>query len=244
MSNSIGGGASPLENRSAFNFFRHLKQPHPHQFAIIGLGRFGRAVCETLHRSGYDVLGIDTDEKRVAEILTGGLVTHGIILDSTDPLALKEAGVFEFDTAIVAIGKYIEESIITTLNLKEAGVPYVIAKASSDIHAKLLQKVGADRLVLPEYEAGCNLAQTLIKPGILDRFDLDSKHSIVELKVPTSFYGKTIAQLQLRSDRGLNILAIRTSQNFDINPKPDRQLGEGDIFVVIGTKVDIDRLPV
>jgi trk system potassium uptake protein len=243
MSNSTIGGSSPLENRSVFNFFWHLKPDRPHQFAIIGLGRFGRAVCETLHRSGYDVLGIDLNEKRVSEVSTEGIVTHAAILDSTDPLALKEAGVFEFDTVIVAIGNYLEASVITTLNLKEAGVSYVVAKASSDIHAKLLQKVGADRLVLPEYEAGCNLAQTLIKPGILDRFDLDSKHSIVELKVPTSFYGKTIAQLQLRSDRGLNILAIRTSQNFDINPKPDRQLAEGDVFVVIGTKLDIDRLP-
>jgi trk system potassium uptake protein len=244
MSNSIAGGSSPLEHQSPFNFFKHLKPHQSHQFVIIGLGRFGRALCETLYRSGYDVLGIDSDEKRVAESLAGGIVTHAAILDSTDPLALKEAGVFEFDTAIVAIGNYLEESIITTLNLKEAGIPYVVAKASSDIHAKLLQKVGADRLVLPEYEAGYNLAQTLIKPGVFNRFDLDSKHSIVELKVPVSFHGKTIAKLQLRNDYGLNILAIGTSQNFDINPKPDRQLGEGDVFVVIGSKLDIDRLPV
>jgi trk system potassium uptake protein len=243
MSNFAAEGASPRENQSAFNFFRKVKPNKSHQFAIIGLGRFGRAVCETLHRSGYDVLGIDLDEKRVADILAGGIVTHGSILDSTDPLALKEAGVFEFDTAIVAIGNYLEASIVTTLNLKEAGVPQIIAKASSDIHAKLLQKVGADRLVLPEYETGRNLARTLIKPGILDRFELDSKHSIVELKVPASFYGKTIAQLRLRSDYGLNVLAIGESKNFDINPNPDRLLCKDDVFVVIGNKLDIDRLP-
>jgi trk system potassium uptake protein len=243
MSNIAAGGASPLENKSAFNFFRNLKPNKSHQFVVIGLGRFGRALCKTLHESGYDVLGIDLDEKRVAEILAGGIVTHAAILNSTDPLALKEAGVFEFDTAIVAIGNYLEESIITTLNLKEAGVPHIVAKASSDIHAKLLQKVGADRLVLPEYEAGCNLAKNLIKPGILDRVDLDSQHSIVELKVPTSFYGKTIAQSRLRSDYGLNILAIGQLQNFDINFNPDRQLCEGDLLVVIGTKSAIDRFP-
>lgn len=244
MSNSVTGGASPQDNQSGFNFFRQLKPNKSHQFVVIGLGRFGRAVCQTLHGSGYEVLGIDSDEKRVAEIVSVGIVTHAAILNSTDPLALKEAGVFEFDTAIVAIGNYLEESIITTLNLKEAGVPLVVAKASSDVHAKLLQKVGADRLVLPEHEAGCNLAQTLIKPGILDRLDLDSQHSIVELKVPASFYGKTILQLRLRSDYGLNILAIGKSENFDIEFNPDRQLCEGDMLVVIGTKSAIDRLPV
>nr|WP_310430287.1 TrkA family potassium uptake protein [Chamaesiphon sp. VAR_48_metabat_135_sub] len=235
MTNSI--------DRPAFSFFRNLMPSRPRQFAVIGLGRFGRAVCETLHTSGYEVLATDVDEKRVADILTTGLAAHAIIIDSTNPLALKEAGIFEFDTVIVAIGNYLQESIITTLNLKEAGVPYVIAKASSDVHAKLLQKVGADRLVLPEHEAGCNLAQTLIKPGILDRLDLDPEHSIVELKAPESFYGKTILELRLRSDYGLNVLAIGQSQNFDINPKPDRRLCQDDVLVVIGNKLDLDRLP-
>jgi trk system potassium uptake protein len=230
-------------DRPAFSFFRNLIPSKPRQFAIIGLGRFGRAVCETLHTAGYEVLATDINEKRVADILTAGSSAHAIVLDSTNPLALKEAGIFEFDTVVVAIGNYLQESIITTLNLKEAGVAYVIAKASSDIHAKLLQKVGADRLVLPEYEAGCNLAQTLIKPGILDRFDLDPEHSIVELKVPASFYGKTLIELRLRSDYGLNVLAIGQSQHFDINPKPDRRLCQDDVLVVIGNKRDLDRLP-
>lgn len=231
-------------DRPAFNFFRNRKSNTSRQFAVIGLGRFGRALCETLHKSGYEVLGTDVDEKRVSDILASGLAAHAVVLDSTDPLALKEAGVFEFDTVVVAIGNYLQESIITTLNVKEAGVPYVVAKASSDVHAKLLQKVGADRVVLPEYEAGCALAQTLTKPGILDRFDLDPQHSIVEVQVPESFHGKTILELNLRRDYGLNVLAIGQSQNFDINPKPDRRLSQGDMLVVIGNKQDIDRLPI
>lgn len=230
-------------NRPSLGFFRNLKPGHARQFAVIGLGRFGRAVCETLHRAGYEVLGTDVDEKRVAEILASGLAAHAVELDSTDPLALKEAGVFEFDTVIVAIGNYLQESIITTLNVKEAGVSHVVAKASSDVHAKLLQKVGADQVVLPEHEAGCTLARKLTKPGILDRFDLDPEHSIVELNTPESFHGKTIVELRLRSDYGLNVLAIGQAQNFDINPKPDRRLCKGDMLVVIGNTVDIDRLP-
>jgi trk system potassium uptake protein len=230
-------------DQPAFSFFRNLMPNKPRQFAVIGLGRFGRAICETLHHSGYEVLGADINEQRVTDILTAEIAAHAVVIDATNPLALKDAGIFEFDTAIVAIGNYLQESIITTLNLKEAGVANVIAKASSDIHAKLLQKVGADRLVLPEYEAGCNLAQTLIKPGILDRFDLDATHSIVELKVPASFWGKTIIELRLRSDYGLNILAVGQAKNFDINPQPNRRLSQGDLFVVIGNKLDLDRLP-
>ncbi len=235
MSNSI--------ERQSFSFFRNLRPNKARQFAVIGLGRFGRAVCETLHQSGYEVLGTDINEKRVDDILSTGLAAHALIIDSTNPLSLKEAGIFEFDTVIVSIGNYLQESIITTLNLKEAGVGNVIAKASSEVHAKLLQKVGADRVVLPEYEAGCNLAQTLIRPGLLESLDLDAEHSIVEIKVPESFYGKTILELRLRSDYGINVLAIGQSKNFDINPKPDRRLQQDDVLVVIGNKRDLDRLP-
>jgi trk system potassium uptake protein len=234
---------SNSSNRSAFSFFRNLRAGTARQFAVIGLGRFGRAVCETLHQAGYEVLGTDINEKRVADVLTAGLAAHVICLDSTDPLALKEAGIFEFDTVIVAIGNYLQESIITTLNVKEAGVAHIVAKASSDVHAKLLQKVGADRVVLPEYEAGCSLAQMLTKPGILDRFDLGSQHSIVELKVPESFHGKTILELRLRADYGLNVLAIGQAEDFDINPKPNRRFSSGEVLVVIGNTQDIDRLP-
>jgi trk system potassium uptake protein len=234
---------SNSSNRPAFSFFRKLNTHTSRQFAVIGLGRFGRAVCETLHQAGYEVLGTDINEKRVADVLAAGLAAHAICLDSTDPLALKEAGIFEFDTVIVAIGNYLQESIITTLNVKEAGIAHVVAKASSDIHAKLLQKVGADRVVLPEYEAGCSLAQMLTKPGILDRFDLGPQHSIVELKVPASFHGKTILELRLRADYGLNVLAIGQEENFDINPKPNRQFNSGEVLVVIGNTQDIDRLP-
>jgi trk system potassium uptake protein len=231
-------------NFSSLGLFRPLKPGSHRQFAVIGLGRFGRAVCETLHKSGFEVLGADVDEKRVADILSIGAASHAVQIDSTDPMSLKEAGIFEFDTVIVAIGNYLQESIITTLTVKEAGVSYIVAKASSDIHAKLLQKVGADRVVLPEHEAGCTLARSLTKTGILDRFDLDPEHSIVEITVPESFHNKTIAELHLRTKYGLNVLATCHSQKFDINPSPDHRLQKDDMLVVIGTTTDIDRLPI
>ena len=230
-------------NLSSFGFFRSLRRDNQ-QFAVIGLGRFGRAVCSTLHQLGYEVLGIDVDEKRVAQSLTDQIVAHAVQLDSTQPGALKEAGLFEFDTVIIAIGNYLQESIITTLNVKEAGVPHVVAKASSEVHGKLLQRVGADHVVYPENEAGCALARSLTKPSILDRFELDPNNSIVEVIVPEEFHGKTVTEIGLRTRYGLNLLAVGQNDNFEINPDPNRRLYKGWAMVVIGANRDIDRLPI
>ena len=230
-------------NLSYLSFFRSLRTENK-QFAVIGLGRFGRAVCASFHNMGYEVLGIDSEEKRVAQILTDQLAAHAVQLDSTEVAALKEAGVFEFDTVIVAIGNYVEESVITTMNLKEAGVPHVVAKASSEIHEKLLRKVGADHVVFPEHEMGCALARSLTKPGILDRFELDPDNSIVEVIVPEEFDSKTISELRLRARFGLNLLAVSYNGKFEINPEPNRRLRKGEAMVVIGSNKGIDQLPI
>ena len=230
-------------NLSSLNFFCSLRKDNK-QYAVIGLGRFGRAACASLHSMGYQVLGTDIDEKRVSHALTDQLVSHAIQLDSTEPAALKEAGIYEFDTVIIAIGNYIQESIITTLNLKEAGVPHVVAKASSEVHVKLLKRVGADHVVYPEYEAGCALARSLTKPSILERFDLDPENSIVEIIVPEEFDGRTIAEIKLRSRYGLNMLAVSHDGKFEINPDPNQRLVKGSAMVVIGSNKDINRLPI
>ncbi len=230
-------------NLSSLNFFRSLRKDNL-QFAVIGLGRFGRSVCSTLHKLGYEVLATDIDEKNVSQVLSDQIAAHALQLDSTNPVALKEAGIFEFDTVIIAIGNYVQESIITTLNVKEGGVPHIVAKASSEVHCKLLTRVGADHVVFPEYEAGCALARSLTKPSILDRFDLDRDHSIVEVIVPDEFHGKTISDLQLRNRFGLNLLAVSHDQKFEINPDPRKRLEKGSAMVVIGCNKDINRLPI
>ncbi len=230
-------------NLSSLGFFRSLRKDNQ-QYAVIGLGRFGRAVCSTLHRLGYEVLGTDIDEKRVSQVLTNQIAAHALQLDSTNPAALKEAGIFEIDTVIVAIGNYIQESIITTLNVKEGGVPHVVAKASSGVHCKLLHRVGADHVIFPEYEAGSALARSLTKPSILDRFDLDPDNSIVEIIIPDEFHGKTITEIQLRSRYGLNLLAVSHDGKFEINPDPRKRLERGSAMVVIGCNKDINRLPI
>ena len=227
----------------SLNFLTNSRS-NSRQFAVIGLGRFGRAVCTSLHKMGYEVLGTDIDERLVSQVLTQKVASHAIQLDSTEPESLKEAGIFEMDTVIVAIGNYLQESIITTLNVKEAGVEYVVAKASSEIHGKVLKRVGADRVVFPEYEAGCALASTLTQPGFLERFELDTENSIVEILTPEEFHGKTLAQLDLRNRYGLNVLAIGDGEKFLTNPHPGQILNKGLVMVVIGSNKNLQRLPI
>ncbi len=230
---------------SSLDFFSGLRSGRQSkQFAVVGLGRFGRAVCQTLHNQGYDVLGIDSDEERVDQALNDHIVGHARSIDSTNPCALQEAGLFEQDTVIVAIGNYIQESIITTLNLKEGGVPHLVAKASSEIHAKLLKKVGADHVVFPEHDGGCSLARSLTKPGLLERFELDPEHSIVEVIVPEQFDGKTIRELQLRNRYGVNLIAHSQDGQFIINPAPSTVLQKGSAIVVVGANRNIGKLPI
>jgi trk system potassium uptake protein TrkA len=227
----------------SFNFFTKSNRGS-NQFAVIGLGRFGRGACETLRKQGYAVIATDIDESLVAQALNDKIVDSAVQLDSTKPSALRQAGIFEVDKVIVAIGKYVEESVITTLNLKEAGVPYVAAKASSQIHGKLLKKMGADLVVFPEYDAGCELVMRLTKPAILERFDLDPEHSFVEVIIPEEFHGKSLKEIDLRRHYGLSVLAVGSVENFKINPNPEDRLYKGWAMVVIGSNKDIQRLPI
>lgn len=227
----------------SLNFLTNSRSKN-RQFAVIGLGRFGRAVCTSLHKQGYEVLGTDIDEKLVNQALTQKIASHAIQLDSTEPESLKEAGIFEMDTVIVAIGNYLQESIITTLNVKEAGVEYVVAKASSEIHGKVLKRVGADKVVFPENEAGCALANSLTQPGFLERFELDPENSIVEVLVPEEFHNKTLTQLDLRKRYGLNVLALGNGEKFITNPNPEQILTKGLVMVVIGSNKNLQKLPI
>ena len=227
----------------SLNFLSILRR-ETRQFAVIGLGRFGRSVCRNLHKLGYEVLGTDIKESLVSQVLTENIASSAIKLDSTKPNALKEAGIFEFDTVIIAIGNYLEESIVTALNIKEGGVKYVIAKASSDVHGKLLQKVGADLVVYPEYQAGCDLVHLLTQnPRIIERFELDPDHSIVETRIPQEFHGIAIEELKLRSRYDISVLAIGNDDKFKINPSPQEKLNKNLSMVVIGSNKAIQKLP-
>jgi trk system potassium uptake protein len=225
------------------SFKNWFKTNQRHQFVVIGLGRFGTAVARTLHQLGYEVLALDNDSERVRQAAGEDLATQVLEADATDPEALRQVGIREFGVVVVAIGSALEQSILATLNAKSLGVAHVVAKAISPIQGTVLQKVGADRVVYPESDMGRNVALSLTSDGILESLQLDNEHSIVEVCAPEEFAGIPLQELDLRHRYGVNILAIRHGDKFNINPGPKDFMKTGDVIVIIGANRDLDRLP-
>lgn len=210
------------------------------QYVVIGLGRFGSSVASTLYSLGNDVLVIDKDEDLVQDIADS--VTHAVQMDATDENALRTLGLRNFDVAIVTIGGNIQSSIMATLLVKELGVKYIIAKANTDLHAKVLAKIGADRIVLPEKDMGVRVAHNISSASILDYIELSSDYSVIEIKVPGEWVGKSIQNLNLRSKYGINVVAIKRADDVNISPMPDEILLEDDVIVAIGSAQDLAKL--
>lgn len=210
------------------------------QFIVIGLGKFGQSVAKTLYQLGYDVLAVDDDETIVQEI--SDQVTHAVQMDATDEYSLRTLGIRNFDVAVVSIGTNVQSSIMVTLNLKEAGVKKVIAKGNNEMHAKLLKKIGADRVILPEADMGVRVAHNLVSSNILDFIELSPDYSIVEISAPSQWQGKNIKDLDARAKYGINIMAIKTDSNINISPMATDVIGKEDILVVIGSIEDLAKI--
>lgn len=216
------------------------KKRQSNQFLVIGMGRFGLSLAITLKEKGYEVLGIDTREELVQ--VASESITHALQLDATDKKALLSVGAKNFDVAVVAIGQDIESSILCTLILKEIGIPYVVAKAQSNLHGKVLKKTGADRVVFPEQDMGVRLANNLISTNLLDYIELSPEFSIREIKAPDLMVGKALAELRLPNRFGINIIAIKTADEINITPGADDTVNAGDTLVVVGTNKELTRL--
>ena len=210
------------------------------QFVVIGLGRFGSSIATTLYSLGNDVLVIDKNEDLIQDIASE--VTHAVQADATDENALKSLGIRNFDVAIVTIGDDIQSSIMATLLLKELGVKYIVTKAKNDLHEKVLKKIGADRVILPEKEMGIRVAHNLVSSSILEYIDLSPEYSIIEIETIDKWCNKSLRQLNLRSKYGINIIAVKGSKGLNISPDPDEMLKKGDIMVVIGSADDLNKL--
>lgn len=210
------------------------------QFVIIGLGRFGSSIAKTLHSLGNDVLAIDKDEDIVQEI--SDEVTHAVQLDATDENALRSLGIRNFDVAVVTIGDNIQSSIMATLLVKELGVKYIIAKAQSDLHSKVLYKIGADRVVLPEKEMGVRVAHNLVSTNILDYIELSPDYSVIEIQASENWSGKTLSDLGLRSKYGINVMAIKRGNDVNISPLAEDIIESDDVIVAIGSGDDLSRI--
>ncbi|TFE24307.1 TrkA family potassium uptake protein [Cohnella luojiensis] len=210
------------------------------QFAIIGLGRFGSSIAKYLAEMGYEVLAVDDDASRVQEVAHA--VTHAVSADSTDEEAMKALGIRNFDVVVIAIGQDIQSSILTTLILKDLGVPYIIVKAQNELHGKVLNKIGADKVVFPERDMGLRVAHSLISPNILEHIELSDDTSIVELKVSSAMIGKSLRQLDIRQKFNCNVLAVKRNGDMDITPLPNESLAKDDVLVIVGKNDQLTKL--
>ena len=210
------------------------------QFLVFGLGRFGTSLAKSLCKLGQEVLAVDSDEELVNDIAP--FVTQAIQLDATDETALQSIGVKNFDGAIVSIGQNTRDSILVCVLLKEMGVPYLVAKANDDLHAKVLMKIGVDRVVFPERDMGARLARSIITPTVLELMDLSDEYQIMETLLPSSWVGQTLIGLNVRRKYGVNILAIHREERFLVSPAPDMAFAQGDTLLVMGKRADIEKL--
>jgi len=210
------------------------------QFIVLGLGRFGSAVATTLVELGHEVLGVDNDEERVDNLKDK--ITQVVQADITEEKVLKELGVKNFDTAIIGIGSDLETSILVTMMLKEMGLKYIIAKAQNNLHAKILKKIGVDKVVFPERDMGARIAQRLINPNIKDYIELEPDYNVIEIEALPEFVDNTLSELDLRNKYGINVLGIKRNDSFNISPRAKDVIKKGDFLIVIGETKKITEL--
>ncbi|MHB9149070.1 MAG: potassium channel family protein [Thermoleophilia bacterium] len=210
------------------------------QFVVIGLGRFGSSVARSLTQLGEDVLGIDVDEDRV-QALSDELL-HVVVADATDPAVLDSLGLRNFDVAVVSIGRRLQDSILITLALKEAGTPRVVARAVDDMHGRVLRKVGADRVFFPERDMGIRAAHSLVGSDIIDYFEFGSDYSIMEIAAPGKFVGRTLGELGIRAKYGITVLALKRGSDILTAPEAADIVEEEAILVVMGRNSDLRKL--
>jgi trk system potassium uptake protein TrkA len=209
------------------------------QFAVIGLGRFGGSVCRELYTLGHEVLAIDMNIDRVEDFIQYS--THAIQGNSTDEMFLKSIGIRNFDHVIVAIGENIQDSVLTTLTLKEFGIHTVWVKAQNKYHQKVLDKIGADRVIHPEVEMGIRTAQSMSSDLLLDYINLSEEYSIIEIRASLPIHNRSLLDLNVRAKFGITILAIKRKNNMNVSPLPTDVILEGDILVAMGLNDDLKR---
>ena len=209
-------------------------------YIVIGLGRFGSQVARELCRQGCEVLAMDVDADLVSQIAND--VTHAAQGDGQDKEVLRALGAREFDCGIIAIGDDLAASVLVTMNLKELGVPRIICKAHDETHRRVLEKLGADRVVIPEQEQAARLARSLSSHNVLDYIELSEEYGIIEVPAPKSWKGKSLKQLNVRAALGVNILAIRRGGKINVSPGADFVFEENDIVVVLGDSAALKKV--
>ena len=210
------------------------------QYIVVGLGRFGRAIAETLCEAGEEVLGVDMDMDLVEDMRDR--ITQAVQMDAMDRDALTALGVKDFDVAFVTMGSDIRASGTITLMLKELGVKRVIAKAHDDFHGRMLEKLGADKVLFPERDMGRRIAHNLVSGNIIDYLELSPDYSMAEVRPKREWVGKALKDLQLRSRVGINIIAIKNGESVDPMPQPDSVIHEDDMLLVVAREDTLAKM--
>lgn len=209
------------------------------QFFVAGLGRFGESVAVTLDRMGYDVMAMDKDEDVVQDL--SDQLGYVVCADASDEKNLNAIGAGNADVAVVAIGD-LSVSLLTTLLLKDMGVKRIVVKALDELHGKMLQKIGADKIVYSEKEMGIRVAHNLTSPGIVDYIEMNNNITVVTIHIPEEWIGKTLIDLDVRRKYHITVVAIRRQTENFINPRPDMVMQAGDMLVILGDTSSIKEI--
>ena len=211
-------------------------------FLVIGAGRFGKSVASTLYEAGHDVMVIDKDENLIQQISSE--VTTAITADITSESCCSSIGIRDFDAVVLAIGFDVQASIMAAILLIEKEANYIVAKAQTDLHGKVLDKVGIDKVIYPERDMGHKIARSLIAPTIIDMIELSDDYSVVEVKAPPEMVGKSLLELNLRARYGISVIAFRRNNGGDTNISPVAEdiVEKNDIIVAIGENKKLQKL--
>ena len=218
-----------------------MKKYTDRQYAVLGLGIFGSTVAKTLSRYNCDVIAVDSDIKCVNRM--ADIVTQAMQCDITDIDQLRAAGIQDCDVAIVSMGNHLEESVMGIINLKELGIPYIVAKAKNKRYMQIFLELGANKVVRPEKEMGEQVAKSVLGKNIIDIVDLDSEYSIVEIPTPKQWVGKSLIELDLRRKYGINVVGIRgyLEEHLNVCPDAEYRIEAQDHLVVISDCNTLDR---
>lgn len=209
-------------------------------YVVVGLGRFGSAAARELHALGCEVLAMDVKSEYVQQVANN--VTHAVVGDGQDKEVLRALDVGDFDCGIVAIGDDLAASVLITMNLKELGVKHLVCKAHDDTHRRVLEKLGADRVVIPEQEHAARLARSLASRNVLDYIELSEDYGIAEVPAPGIWNGKSLKDLNVRAKLGLNIIAVRRGGSIHVSPTADFVMEDGDVVVVLGDNEHLEKV--
>jgi len=209
-------------------------------YAVLGLGRYGRAVAEELVNSGAEVLAVDIDQNNVNSAIETIPVCK--CADITEPEAIKRLGISNIDVVIISMASNLEASVMAVTLCKEAGVKTVIAKCGDEMHQKILSRVGADKVLFPEKESGTRLAKNLLTSGFVEMIELSDEVSMVEIDVREEWIGKTLIELSLRKKYSVNVVAIRNGDKINTTVDPSMPLEKGMQLIVIANTLKLQKL--